>query len=301
MTKNKNKNMNNQNRSYNNFNQKQGQSQNNFDNHTNNQQQPKKQGFVARKKAQWDRFIYKIKTIWEKAKKIAGKTLRIIMVVHIIVTAVITTTVFLNPLNHWHAFSNPKEMEILRNAEPETRNEMVESYKRVNQRTEEEKKKEIQKQFNKVSGVEDTVETKESFNLIKKAHASDGNTVVRTMTAYNLAEAQTDGAPCIGAANQNICFLMREKGMNVCASNAYSFGTILKIPGYLGHENNGDNTCVILDRKGPNHPNSLDICMDQNLTRAKKFGVQTIPVTVIGHMEGWSKLAPAKEFQEPSR
>ncbi|MBU1160737.1 hypothetical protein KKG18_02885 [Patescibacteria group bacterium] len=226
---------------YNDQNQRHSYDNHTKQNHTNISQQNSREErrsrfvFFARQKAQWNNFCAKTKVRWIRAKKLAKKILHVIMIVHIIVTAVITTIFLLNPLNYWHAYKNPAEMEVLKNADIEARKEMVDAYQRVNRRTDKEKRDEIKRQFEKISGIKDSAKTvtENNFSGAKTVLASsEAQTTTRTVTAYNLVKEQTDNAPCIGAANQNLCYLMREKKMNICASNSHSFGAILKIPGY---------------------------------------------------------------------
>ncbi|MCK5591251.1 MAG: hypothetical protein KAI72_04780 [Candidatus Pacebacteria bacterium] len=264
---------------------------------------------IGKKKMEWKEFVQKTKHDWANFKmsvrsfiKTSKKVFRFVMVFYVIASAVITATVLNNLSDYVYTYKNSGEIEVLRKADPEAKTKMLDAYKRVESRTEEIKQEEIEKQFNQVSEKTDTPQ-KAAISLVKTAYAEETNSasVVRTVTAYNLVPEQTDNTPCIGTANQNLCYLMRTKKMNVCASSAYKFGTIIKIPGYLGSQKNGDNTCVVLDRMAGKHDGKVDISMDQDIPRAFDLGTQNLPITVVGYMEDWSKLAPATIFTEPSR
>ena len=267
----------------------------------NGQHEQVKIGVIARKKAQAARFVAKTKARWEQVKKTSRKVLYFSMVFYVIVSAIITYVVLTNPMNHWYAYQNPEKLEILRNADPEEMKGVFDSYKRVDERNIKERKEDFGETYDPISMTEPReITIANDWELVPTAHAAS-KTTVRIVTAYNLVPEQTDNTPCVGAANQNLCYLMREKGMNVCAANRYKFGTILKIPGYLGSQKDGNDTCVVLDVLHEDYAERVDISMDQNITRAKKFGTQTINVTVVGYMESWDKLAPAEKFKEPNR
>ena len=273
--------------------------------HTNFNDQVKKPGVVAQKKAQWNRFVVKTKVKLEQAKKTSEKVLHFSMMFYLFISTVITSVVLTNPLNHWYTERNPEKIEILRKANPQEVDEMINSWKRVDERTTEERKNEIEKQFKEVSdatipGIKTARAALDPAVEITAVNEASG--ALHPLTAYNLVPGQTDSSPCIGAANQNLCYLMREKKMNVCAAPlSYPFGTIIRIPGYKGSQKGKiDDTCVVLDRMADKHPNGVDICMDQDISRALTIK-QNSYITVVGYMEGWSKLAPATIFTEPSR
>ncbi len=299
----------------NNHNQNQNRNQNGFKDHANNNaagftvkkiERKKKtlKEFKQETKARWMMFKLSVKSFVKTSKKV----FRFVMVAYVIISAIITSVVLTNPLNHWYTKKNPEKIEILRNATSYEVDEMINSYKRVDERTTEERKNEIEKQFQEVSDA--------TIPGIKTAHAAPVSPAVETtavneasgtlhpLTAYNLVPGQTDSSPCIGAANQNLCYLMREKKMNVCAAPlSYPFGTIIRIPGYEGSQKDKvDDTCVVLDRMAAKHPDGVDICMDQDIPRALSIK-QNSYITVVGYVENWRQLAPAskKEFQTPIR
>ena len=287
-------------------NQNQNRSQNGIT-HTNFNNQVKKPGIVAQKKAQWNRFVVKTKVKLEQAKKTSEKVLHFSMMFYLFISTVITSVVLTNPLNHWYTERNPEKIEILRKANPQEVDEMINSWKRVDERTTEERKNEIEKQFKEVSdatipGIKTARAALDPAVEITAVNEASG--ALHPLTAYNLVPGQTDSSPCIGAANQNLCYLMREKKMNVCAAPlSYPFGTIIRIPGYEGSQKDKvDDTCVVLDRMAAKHPDGVDICMDQDIPRALSIK-QNSYITVVGYVENWRQLAPAskKEFQTPIR
>ncbi len=276
------------------YNQKQDRSQNSFNNHTNNKadnagftvkplKQKKKtlKEFKQETKVRWIKFKLSVKNFVRTSKKV----FRFIMVIYVIASAIITANVLIEATDSFFM--------------------MLDAYGRVESRTENIKKEEIEKEFQGVSDAKSVSGIKAAQAatpaLAVKTTAVSEVSTVRKVSAYNLVPEQTDSSPCIGAANQNLCYLMRVKKMNVCAANRYEFGTILKIPGYLGSQKDGNDTCVVLDVLHEDYAERIDISMDQDLVRADNFGVQPINITVVGYMKNWSKLAPAKIFTEPSR
>lgn len=91
----------------------------------------------------------------------------------------------------------------------------------------------------------------------------------RIVTAYTSSPAETDSDPCIGASNQNLCSLYAE-GTGICASNAYPFGTRLKVEGF------GD--CTVLDRMNSRYPERVDVYMGFDRPRALNWGVKQVNV-----------------------
>ena len=271
--------------------------------HTNFNDQVKKPGLIAVKKAQATRFVAKTKVRLEQAKKTSKKVLYFAMMFYVIISAIITSVFLTSPLNHLYTYKNSENVETLRNATSYEVDEMINSYKRVDERTTEERKNEIEKQFQEVSDATNlgikTAQAAAPTSTVEIITVEEASTVRRDVSAYNLVVGQTDGSPCIGAAGQNLCYLMRTKKMNVCAANRYKFGTVLKIPGYLGSQGDGkDDTCVVLDVLSPKYGDRVDVCMDQDIKRAKIFGVQPINVTVVGYVKNWANLA---RTTEPSR
>lgn len=96
---------------------------------------------------------------------------------------------------------------------------------------------------------------------------------VREVTAYNVGvRRQTSREPCIGAAGQNICRLVR-RGFKVCAANFVDPGSVLNIEGY--------GMCVVLDRMNRRFAHRVDIAMlEDEVDRAVEFGIQRRHVEV---------------------
>ena len=84
--------------------------------------------------------------------------------------------------------------------------------------------------------------------LIEQAESYTEQGIIRTVTSYTSTPEQTDSTPCIGA-DGNVCELW-EKEYNICASNAFAFGTILRI------DELGD--CIVKDRMNGRFPNRVD-------------------------------------------
>lgn len=97
--------------------------------------------------------------------------------------------------------------------------------------------------------------------------------IVREVTAYNVGiQEQTSDDPCIGAAGQDLCRLVR-RGVNVCAANFVELGTVLRIEGY--------GECVVLDRMNSRFPHRVDIAMaEDEVEEALEFGVSDRVVEV---------------------
>ena len=103
---------------------------------------------------------------------------------------------------------------------------------------------------------------------IKKLPINEDKGTIRTVTMYTSRVQETDNSPCISADNTNIC----EVDYNVCASNAFKFGTVLEIVG-LGE-------CIVKDRMNRRYPNRVDWYAKMDLQRALKFGKQNLKVIV---------------------
>jgi 3D (Asp-Asp-Asp) domain-containing protein len=110
------------------------------------------------------------------------------------------------------------------------------------------------------------------------------NGAIREITMYTSTPEQTDSSPCIGATGENQCELF-DKGINICASNAYKFGTVIKID-KLGE-------CIVKDRMNRRYKNRIDWyagydsdCLNgvhkgddcPNYRRAVNFGLQRLNV-----------------------
>ena len=82
-------------------------------------------------------------------------------------------------------------------------------------------------------------------------------------TAYTLSESETDGAPCIGSGNHNLC----EYKERVCATRLFPLHTKLDIEG-IGQ-------CEVLDRTSIKYARRIDILMDTK-EEAINFGKKEI-------------------------
>jgi 3D (Asp-Asp-Asp) domain-containing protein len=107
-----------------------------------------------------------------------------------------------------------------------------------------------------------------------KVYSLSSNT---TFTAYSLEEAQTDGNPCIGSGNHNLCELkplMAEKNIKICASRDFPLHTLIYIDGV--------GVCEILDRLNKRYEgtNRVDILMDSR-EEALSFGKQKLNYALI--------------------
>jgi len=109
---------------------------------------------------------------------------------------------------------------------------------------------------------------------------------LRTVTMYTSRPEETDASPCIGAGGQDQC-AMWKSGQNICASNEFKIGTLLRIEG-LGE-------CIVLDRMNKRYTNNIDWyngydeeCLDgydkydicPQLREALKFGAKQKQVNV---------------------
>mgnify|MGYP001580901705 CR=1 FL=1 len=75
---------------------------------------------------------------------------------------------------------------------------------------------------------------------------------IRTVSAYTIGRVEeTDDTPCIGAYNHNLCELVKN-GTNVCASNEFPKGTVLRLV-----ELNMD--CIVLDRMNCRYTTGIDL------------------------------------------
>lgn len=92
-------------------------------------------------------------------------------------------------------------------------------------------------------------------------------------TAYNLEASQTDGTPCIGAGNHNLCRL-REEEPNKCiiATWLYTLHRKLLIEG-IGE-------CEVLDRTSKKYRDRIDILFETR-EEAIKFGKKEVRYKVI--------------------
>lgn len=89
-------------------------------------------------------------------------------------------------------------------------------------------------------------------------------------TAYNAIESQTDGSPCVGAGNHNICEISKWK--RVCASRLYPLHTVISIDG-IGE-------CEILDRTSIKNGKKIDILMP-TYEEAINFGKKELKYKVV--------------------
>jgi 3D (Asp-Asp-Asp) domain-containing protein len=93
-----------------------------------------------------------------------------------------------------------------------------------------------------------------------------------TFTAYTLNESETDGTPCIGAGNHNLCVEQSKNTRRICASRFLPLHTIIEI------ETIGD--CEVLDRISYKYSERIDILF-KTKEEAIKFGKKTLNYKVI--------------------
>lgn len=87
---------------------------------------------------------------------------------------------------------------------------------------------------------------------------------IREITMYNSVPEQTDSTPCVSADGTNIC----KVDYNVCATNAFPFGTRLYID-KLGE-------CIVKDRMNPRYQERVDWYAGMDVERAVNFGKQKL-------------------------
>ncbi len=92
------------------------------------------------------------------------------------------------------------------------------------------------------------------------------------LTGYTSRPEETDATPCIAASNIDICKLYA-KNVNICASNDYPFGTLLRVDGM--------GVCVVLDRMNRRYTGNqhLDWYFGKDLDAAMEFGTQDLLIT----------------------
>jgi 3D (Asp-Asp-Asp) domain-containing protein len=99
------------------------------------------------------------------------------------------------------------------------------------------------------------------------------NLGIREVSAYNPVKGQTDGNPCVGAKNIDVCAKL-EAGENVCAFRGVPIGTKLRIADF------GD--CTVYDRTGLKYADRVDIMFPANMVgEALSFGVKHKLVSII--------------------
>ena len=126
-------------------------------------------------------------------------------------------------------------------------------------------------------GVYSLASMKRAIDIINESNAPQEPVLglwyagTRKVTAYTLGRVEeTDGSPCIGAYNDNLCEIAK-KGIRVCASNEFPKGTKLII---------GDNLeCVVMDRLNARYPTRVDIA-DLDYEASSRFGLQVLEVFI---------------------
>lgn len=98
-----------------------------------------------------------------------------------------------------------------------------------------------------------------------------------TFTGYSLSVDETDGNPCVGAGNNNLCELrpvLKEEGRTICASRDLPLDTVIYIDG-IGE-------CIIKDRMNKRYKgtNRVDILFDSK-QEAINFGKQQLSYVII--------------------
>ena len=97
---------------------------------------------------------------------------------------------------------------------------------------------------------------------------------IREATAYNVGDpSQTDGSPCIGASQENLCTAVAQ-GEKICAANFVPLNTYLYVENY--------GICRVADRMNSRFENRIDIALQAHeKDRAVKFGLQNLEVSVL--------------------
>lgn len=98
-----------------------------------------------------------------------------------------------------------------------------------------------------------------------------------TFTGYSLSVDETDGNPCVGAGNNNLCELrpiLKKEGRTICASRDLPLDTVIYIDG-IGE-------CIIKDRMNKRYKgtNRVDILFDSK-QEAINFGVKQLKYVII--------------------
>ena len=90
-------------------------------------------------------------------------------------------------------------------------------------------------------------------------------------TGYTLSPEETDGNPCIGAGNNNLC----EERRQVCASRLWPLGTVIQIRDF--------GQCVILDRTSSKYGSRIDILFkgERAKEKAKAWGKKEVEYYLI--------------------
>lgn len=100
---------------------------------------------------------------------------------------------------------------------------------------------------------------------------------ITTFTGYSLSVDETDGSPCIGAGNNNLCDLrpeLKKDNITICASRDLPLDTLIYIDG-IGE-------CVIKDRMNKRYKgtNRIDVLFDSK-QEAINFGKQQLKYVII--------------------
>jgi len=95
----------------------------------------------------------------------------------------------------------------------------------------------------------------------------------KEISAYNPVEGQTDGDPCIGARNIDVCKKL-ESGENVCATRIVPQGSVLKIGELM--------KCTVYDTTSTKYADRVDVLFPANMVNeALDFGVKNLPVYIL--------------------
>ncbi len=234
----------------------------------------------------------KLNSIRQTIKKLVYKIKRVLTVLITFYLFTSLLLIFFMGDHIIYAVTHNSEIEVLKSIDSVVRKEMLESATRLEKRLEEEKKKEIELQFNKVTKEKDKkIENPFKIQTIEAAEIP-GIEVVKKITAYSSEKRQTDATPCLAEpSGLDICKLYNEKkyeekGVRICASNDYQLGTVLEVQYLKG------GRCIVLDRAGSN--NMVDIYMGDatQTSRAFTFGKQYLKVKPVGFVprENWDNL-----------
>ncbi|TAK03732.1 hypothetical protein EPO34_01040 [Patescibacteria group bacterium] len=104
----------------------------------------------------------------------------------------------------------------------------------------------------------------------KTGPVKQGETVVLEVTASTTGY----GVSCVGTDGSDVCRLFMDGHERVCGSNMFPIGTVLKLPGY--------GECVVRNTIHRKSGSRLTVYLGYDHDAARRWGVQRLPVMVIG-------------------
>jgi len=195
---------------------------------------------------------------------------------------------------HWNrevrfVLSNFNEISEWQNISPEIRQKALKVAQKCEKEIKIQKKKKIAQYFSE----KEKKESSQKINLNWKRIPKEGKEVLRKVSAYNSLSHQTDGTPCIAEPTQNnLCLLysplLKEKGLYICATNAYELGTELEIR----TATKKFGRCIVLDRMSRKYRERIDIFFNKDIKRAQRFGVQKLWVKPVGLYKNFERTVP---------